>query len=175
MRASHAHVKGRSILGWVVVSPFILVALAIVLVIAGVLLCEVNKAYWDYRVKQMCEKDGGVIVYEKVELTREEYRKYDGKYGYINVPFEASSDTDKFLYVKTWETQTLRKYTPNITRSESIVYRKNDRRKFGKFVTYSRSGGDFPTIIAHPSGFGCRDMPGIELNIEKKIFSVKEN
>lgn len=37
-----------------------------------------NKAYWDARVKALCEMEGGITVYETVRLSEEEYLRYGG-------------------------------------------------------------------------------------------------
>jgi hypothetical protein len=51
--------------------PLILIGLAI----AGT---EFNKAYWDHKVRELCEKDGGVTVYEAIELSPEEFKRRGG-------------------------------------------------------------------------------------------------
>ena len=33
---------------------------------------EGRKGYWDHRVQQMCEEDGGTRIFERVDLSREE-------------------------------------------------------------------------------------------------------
>lgn len=162
--------QGLGIIKVIALTPLVLIGLVMLAFIFTLL----NKSYWDYRVKQMCEKDGGVTVYEKVELSEEEYKKYGGRAEPIRVPLEDSSSTN-FFYVKKWLVHTLHKTNPEVIKSEFVVYRKYDGKKFGKMITYTRSGGDFPTIIGHPSGFSCRDIPGFKLNLEQQIFSVKEN
>ena len=162
--------RGIGIIKLIALIPVILIGLVILAFIFTLL----NKAYWDYRVRQMCEKDGGVTVYEKVELTEEEYKKYDGFMGAIIVPPETYSDTNKYLYLSKVEKEIIRKSNPSVYHRQATVYRKSDGKKFGKVVNYHRGGGDFPTVISHPSGFDCKDM-GIKLNVEQQIFSVKEN
>ncbi|MBV1928027.1 MAG: hypothetical protein KUG81_00730 [Gammaproteobacteria bacterium] len=157
-------------------TPLILTPLILIgLVVLAFIFTLLNKAYWDYRVKQMCEADGGVTVYEKVELTQEEYKKYGGIKGTIPVPGENSSIASQYNFLAKRSHHVIRSFNPNITKYEGVIYRNDDKKELGKMVTYYRSGGDFPTIIGHPSGFSCRDIPGFKLNIEQQIFSVKEN
>ena len=163
---------GVSVIKLISLIPLILIGLVVLAFIFTLL----NKVYWDYRVKQMCEKDGGVTVYEKVELTQEEYKKHDGENGIISsVPSENTSAALHSLYLSKQSTSILRKAIPEVVRYEFLIYRKRDGKQLGKMVTYYRSGGDFPTIIGHPSGFSCRDIPDFKLNVEQQIFSVKEN
>jgi hypothetical protein len=141
----------------------------LVFIVASYFFFEARKAYWDAKVRALCEKDGGVTVYEKVFLTGEEYELNEGRKGVINVMPE---DTSKSWHQYAWKSKTnvLRKNDPYIRRTEYIVYRKTDKKELGKWVTYSRRGGDFPTVISHPSSFGCRNIPGFPTNMTAQIF-----
>jgi hypothetical protein len=154
------------ILKWFFLGPVLL----LIVIFSG---CELNKAYWDYQVTKMCKKDGGVTVYEKVELSQDEYKKYGGVNGVIPVRSEKYSRADKFDYLAKTEYILMRESNPKLSKSHSWIYRKKDKKVMGEFVSYGRSGGDFPTIIQHPSSFSCADVVGIELDIEKQIFNIK--
>jgi hypothetical protein len=52
---------------WLLFAPIVLIGL-------GVLGTELNKAYWDSKVKALCEKEGGVTVFEKMEISRKQKR-----------------------------------------------------------------------------------------------------
>ncbi|MBK8306680.1 MAG: hypothetical protein IPL00_06020 [Gammaproteobacteria bacterium] len=45
---------------WILLLPLILAGL-------GIAYCEANKAYWDHRVRELCKKDGGVTVFERID------------------------------------------------------------------------------------------------------------
>ena len=156
--------KAKTI-GWIIATPFILVA-------GGIAFCEANKAYWDHKVKQWCEKDGGVTVYEKVELTKEEYERNDGKDGVIRVPPEISSVAKNYDYVWKSVDTVINKSMPKVVKYEAIVYQKSNKKQLGKMVSYGRTGGDFPTIISVGSSFTCDDIEGISLDAAKQIFFV---
>ena len=38
---------------WILLTPVILIAL-------GIAYCEANKAYWDHRVRELCQKEGSI-------------------------------------------------------------------------------------------------------------------
>ena len=124
---------GLGLVGWIVAIPFILVVIAF-------LFCEANKAYWDSQVREMCEKDGGVTVYETVTLTREQYLKNDGYKGMITIAPESNSKPHHEFYKKQTNT-IIKKSNPKVIRSEYITYRKTDNKKLGTWVTYGRGGG----------------------------------
>ena len=165
----YKHQQGAGIIKVIVLTPFVIMGLAVLFFIYT----EINKAYWDHQVKELCEKDGGVTVYEVVHLTKEEYLKNDGRNGSIRVPPETASYASKYSYLYNYKKKFINKSNPSVYRWESVIYRKIDNKKFGKVVSYHRGGGDFPTIIGHPSGFDCNDM-NIKLNVIQQIFKIKE-
>ena len=63
--------------------------------------------------------------------------------------------------------------TPVVWKSEYFTYRKSDNSTLGKYITFTRRGGDFPTGISHPSSFICRGIEGFETDAAKKIFFIK--
>lgn len=158
---------GLGLLGWIAAIPAILIGLIAI----GFIGTEINKAYWDSKVRERCEEDGGVTVYEAVSLTKEQYLKNDGKNGVIRIMPKRTSKTYHEFYWENMDT-VINKSNPKVIRSEYITYRKSDEKKLGKWVTYSRRGGDFPTGF-HPSSFGCVDMFGFKTNTAKEIFSIE--
>ena len=153
---------------------FLTLLVLIGLVVLFYIYTELNKAYWDRKVRALCEKDGGVTVYETVELTIDEYIKNDGINGVIRVPSESAAYAKNYEYLRSYNEEVIHKKNPIVVRRESVIYRKSDKKRLGKSVYYSRSGGDFPTIISHPSGFSCKDVSGINFDIEGAIFFVAE-
>lgn len=148
--------NGSKILKWILLSP-------VVLVLLGIVFCEINKAYWDHQVKLMCEKDGGVTVYEKIELTkldRKNIKLHDVKY---------ARPDDK--YFSTFSSKTIRKGFPEMIKGEFLVYRTIDKKIIGRQIGYGRVGGDFPTGF-HPSSFSC-DQAGVSTQIEPLLFEIK--
>lgn len=144
----------------------------ICLVILAFAYTELNKAYWDYRVKELCEKDGGVTVYETVELTQEEYMRNKGKNGFISVPSEKSNNNQKFDFFQKRNRTMLKKSDPAVWKTKTLIYRKSNESILGKIVTFTRRGG-LPTGITHSSSFTCRDIDGFETDGIKKIFIFK--
>jgi hypothetical protein len=136
---------------------------------------EINTSRWDNNVKDMCDADGGVTVYETVELTQEDYNKYAGHAGVIRVPSVLSSNAEHYPFLLKSTDEIIRKSNPRIMRAEHIVYRKSDGRNLGSLVTYSRSGGDFSAIISIPSGYICFDDPSFRADVVEQIFSIKED
>jgi len=147
------------IIGWVIASPFILIA-------GGIAFCEANKAYWDHQVKLMCEKDGGVTVYERVELTKDEYEIIKNSSGKISIPFGwEKNDSPYYIYSKT---EVIFNDSPKVWKDEMLIIRRRDNNVIAKKISYSRRGGDMPTGILHPSHFSCGND---EINL-KKLQSV---
>ena len=151
--------KTGKILGGIALAPFVLIAL-------GVAYCEANKAYWDHQVKLMCEKDGGVTVFEKVYLTKEDRKN-------IRVR-NIKNETKDEIYYSEFNSETIRNGNPKLLKNEYFLYRTSDNKMLGKQIDYARIGGDIPTGILHPSSFSC-DKAGVSTEIQNAIFIIKEN
>jgi hypothetical protein len=143
----------------------------IVILVVGIGGCEARKAYYDWQVRQMCETDGGVTVYERVTLTRDEYRRLGGLNGTIPVPEERSAEPN-YPYVAQTRRTNIRDSDPWIWRSESVYRRRPDGRELARIVSYSRVGGDFPFTASHPSAFSCPEQAKL-VTEERGVFSVE--
>lgn len=76
------HQKGFSAIAWLLATPAFLIAG----LIAAVIFYEGRKAYWDAQVKEMCVKDGGIRVHERVTLSKADYERLGGQSGMIPIP-----------------------------------------------------------------------------------------
>lgn len=161
--ASGRRCKGLGLVGWIVSIPLVL----IVILILAVGFFEARKAYWDYKVKQMCEKDGGVTVFEKVILSKEDYQRLAGTVGDILLPDSSRSDKN-YPYVSKFTVTTIREGYPKVNRYETEVMRSRDQKILARKISYSRIAGDFPTGIFHHSTFSC---PQSNQTLAKQIFS----
>lgn len=146
----------------------------VIFVVLGVAACEVNKAYWDYRVRKWCAKDGGVKVYEYIELTQQEYIARGGKYGQLPMPIKRQRKSDDPYYLEFAELL-IRNSQPQVRRFETRVVRSRDLKIMAELVEFDRGGGDFPTGISAPSGFSCRNVPGIDTDIGHVFRIQKED
>lgn len=169
MSLLHKHQQGVGIIKTIILTPFVIIGLAILFFIYT----EINKAYWDHRVTELCEKDGGITILEQTELTQMEFESIGGnKYGQIPlVPMRLTKRN--YLFYSDESVHYMKKSYPSVYRWEARVYRKKDKVVVGYVINYLRGGGDFPTIISHPSGFDCKNV-NIKLDIEKQIFKIKE-
>lgn len=131
-----------------------------------------RQAYWDAQVKEMCEKDGGVSVYERIEISETEYIELGGIRGIIPVPDEQSSNKEAAYFSRT-NIREINTSNPRVTRRETEIVRRADNKKLGKVVTYSRVGGDLVTGIRHDTYFSCQDVLGVRLDVENQIFIVR--
>ena len=158
---------GVSLVGWIVAIPFILVGLVVI----AFLFFEANKAYWDHRVAKMCEKDGGVTVFEKVEILKTDYPNIKvTSNNLLILPSEKNvKQGDPFFYK--YNVLSIRQGFINITRHEQLVIRNKDRKILSRHISYGRSGGDFPTGF-HPSNFLCGSNEA-NRKLLKTVITVK--
>jgi hypothetical protein len=131
-----------------------------------------QQSYWDAQVREMCEKDGGVMIYERVRLTQDEYRHLGGIGGTVPVPSKSLA-APSAPYVAETKIAKIREWSPEVYRRETVIIRVVDGKVLSRQVTYGRIGGDFPSH-AHPSSYGCADV-GLRLDVERQTFEIVES
>ena len=138
----------------------------LVLIGIGVTSCEVNKAYWDRQVRELCELDGGVVVYERVEQSDEENGRNEERF--LQVPFEWESSKSPYFMVSR-EREVLNKY-PLVWRDEVDLVQRKDNSIVAQKTSYVRRGGDFPTGFTATSHFSCSEVESINLDLIGSAF-----
>ncbi|MDY0397714.1 hypothetical protein [Desulfuromonas thiophila] len=133
-----------------------------------------KKMYWDAQVRKLCAIDGGVKVYETVELPEEMFNQWGQPNFYQPTQGENALGKD---YIFRSEIKKYRKSDPSISRRLYQVFRKENNKILGETVIYVRSGGDLPGPW-HGSTYRCPEDGGI-IPLLVEIFehqqtSVKE-
>ena len=126
-----------------------------------------RQSYWDAQVHEMCEKEAGITIYERIKVSKKEYDSLGGMPGGLPLPPEwHKPDFPYFIEVRSTR---IRESNPEVVKTEMFVKRRSDRTILGKSVTFSRRGGDIPTGLFHTSSFTCAETgPGLT----KQIFEV---
>lgn len=119
--------------------------------------------YYDWKVRQLCAIDGGIKVYETVELPMEMFDKW----GNVHIPDKQRVKLGDEYYSES-ETMYLRLGEPTIVRMLGRTIRVSDKKVLGESVYYGRGGGYLPGPW-QPSGFTCPD-PVIKPHLESSIF-----
>lgn len=126
-----------------------------------------SQAYWDAKVKELCEKEGGVKVYEKVTLTQEEYKAMNGRNGIVLVPIERPSKKSNFPYYLVQEVTYVNK-NPDVKKLRLRYFRRNDNMVIGEYVDISRISDE------KKGSFSCHDVSGVKMPMaEKEIFVIR--
>jgi len=112
-----------------------------------------RQSYWDAQVDKMCETDGGMKIFDVMELTPHQYGLLLNSFGKLDIPLDAN-DLGDIPVIRREEATVIRDANPRVWRYTLTVIRKADRRVLGMQVTYSRVGGDFPSP-AHESSYSC--------------------
>jgi hypothetical protein len=157
---------GFSVITWFLMIPVFLIALLIL----TILFYEGRKAYWDVQVKEMCVRDGGVKIFEKLRISKADIDLLGRVDGKIDVPIKQLAKPESPAYMEL-EFTNLREGEPRITRTESAVIRRADRIVVARWVIYSRFGGDFPSP-AHPSISRCPELKKITSDLQP-LFIVE--
>lgn len=139
--------------------------------VAGIGGCEARKAYYDWQVERMCEKDGGITVYEHIKISPSAASQMRRVGGNLAIAGEAFAKADDVAFLR-GDRQVLREGHPAITRHEQAIVRRVDGKSLGRVVRYDRVGGDFPLTGSHPSQHSCPDFPEYYAHIAK-VFLVE--
>ena len=143
---------------------FGLLMAVIVISVSVVAFYEGRKAYWDYRVQEMCNEKGGVFVKEKVKIKKDQIKLMGTVGGYISIPLKSSNNM-KYPVYYVYEEVVIRESSPRVTKWEEKIYRRSDTKIVAVIVRFKRSGGDFPSH-SHSSSFSCPE--------NKKIYRDRE-
>ena len=156
---------------------FLLVALirALVVCLTGSLITACagympgEKAYWDKQVENLCNKDGGITVYERVTLSAEELKLIQGSTGGVLIPSKQAAGAETPYYLETEQTA-IRDGSPRVWRDEMRIVRRADGKVLARRIGYTRFGGDFPGL-SHDSSFACQDL-GFRGDLTRETFAI---
>jgi hypothetical protein len=135
--------------------------------------------YWDQEVKALCLKDGGVHIYEKVTLSKEDYEKNNGNNGYISIPDYRHAKEHHDYYNKSeqtfiYELNNELSYL-DVYRLEFKTYRKSDKKLMSAFISYSRRGGEFLRGLGfHPGSYSCSDIQSLKERYKRKFYQYED-
>lgn len=136
-------------------------------VAASVLLMGCEKARLDEEVRQLCAKDGGIKVYEMVELPKNEFNEFGQVSFYQAAP--GSVLLNDYELIK--NEHIYHPGNPRMWRTYFAIKRKNDEKILGESVGYTRFGDGFEGPF-HPSSFSCPDQFG-EVSLLQRVFPNK--
>ena len=129
-----------------------------------------RQSYWDAQVREMCEKDGGVQIFEQIAISSEQATALQKVGSHFSIPPRATAKPDAPAY---WDelVTIFQDANPRVWRSEQVIRRRGDEKVVARVVRYIRVGGDIPSP-AHSSSFSCPDEAGV-LAKRENIFSIK--
>lgn len=138
-------------------TPVPLVVISLAVSLAGCMgYVPGQQSYWDAQVREMCERDGGVEILEKVILTKQEAQLLPRVDGKIATRSNSSGSANDPVYSER-KISNLRESNPRVSREDVVVIRRSDRKMVARWVEYVRIGGDVPTGLEHHSSFRCPD------------------
>lgn len=147
-----------------------LVAAVSAMVFLGLLwFAEGEKWLLDQQVRELCAKDGGVRVYEKVRLPAKKFDEL--KRANFVLPDKSRTASSSDEYYSETDQHYYRKGNPEVSRRQYRVIRRSDQKILGELVFYGRGGGDLPGPW-YGSSFTCPDPTRV--HFESEIF-VKGN
>jgi hypothetical protein len=126
-----------------------------------------KKMYWDAKVRELCAIDGGVKVYERVELAAERFNRWGQPNFYDPTKGENALGSE---YIYKFSIMYLRESDPIISKRTYQVFRKDKYELLGESIVYGRGDGDIPGPW-HSSSFSCPEEGG-DVPLLVKIFKI---
>jgi len=139
---------------------------AVVGVISVVGFYEGRKAYWDFQVWRNCKKDGGIRVYEAIELPSDAFNEW-GQPNFYRPAEGEKALGEKYRIVS--EKYLVRKSSPQVARYHIQIFRRSDGKLLGESISYGRGGGDLP-FPSYGSSYHCPETYG-DIPLLMKIFN----
>ncbi len=134
------------------------------------LLVGCEKARLDQQVKELCAKDGGVKVYEKVKLPPEKFNQW-GQLNFFNPTQGENALGPEYLFKE--DRHYYRTGNPEMSRRQYEIIRRSDGKRLAVLVVYGRGGGDMPGPW-HDSSFTCPNFPeGEVITLLKEVFLIE--
>ena len=141
-----------------------------------------QKAYWNSKIDGMCEKEGGIEIYEKVVITQKDID--DGLIprtwpsgsiglGKPNLGFTVKklAHENAPVYAE-WVITYIKQGYLDVYKSVFFVYRMSDNKLVAKQTTFARRGGDFP-LGFHPSSYSCPDKKTLTKDTQE-LYVIKD-
>ena len=146
---------------------FISLACILLLQLSG---CE--RWYLDYKMEDLCAKDGGMKVYETVTLPASDFNSV----GQPLARYVRQAKSQEDIFGPDYKYVSQREYimggalaSGSLVRVHSALYRRVDNKLLGEEIWYQRSGGDGFNFGFEPSGKNCPvPTPGLGLTVFKK-------
>ncbi len=127
--------------------------------------------YWDANVRKMCAQDGGVKVYETVELPADQFDKWGMVKFYQPIKGEGALGQS---YILRMDSKFFRKQDPSFIRDHNLINRRTDGLLLGESILYGRGGGDLPGFW-HSSTFTCPSYEDAGINrLIKSVFIISK-
>jgi len=123
-----------------------------------------QQSYWDAQINEMCERDGGVTIYERVKISKKDSVFLWGQG--LPLPTENTRKDSPYFWEMT--EKKIHDSYPKVVRAEDLVKRRSDGKVLGKSIRYWRGGGDFPTGFSEATSFICPQ----DANLSEQIFLI---
>lgn len=152
----------------------VVIGVVSVAMVSCVSCAPIRKLYWDHKVDELCEKDGGVTIYEKVTLSKRDYpnARFTSTGDYM-IPFEKDARYDDPFFSR-YGTEYLHKGTIDVMRHTQSIVRTSDKKILSTIVDYGRRGGDsMLSVWMHPSHHSCKKGK-IDIKEFSSTITVKE-
>lgn len=132
--------------------------------------CELNKARLDGFVDEMCQNNPWVVIIDNYDITHQEY---------LNLPRRGSGilDLDKNsggpLYTTGKRTVLRESFSAKVLEHTVSIHHSESDQMLGFYKFYTRTGGDAPFTVSHPTSRSCDVSSNISGDGLETVFNIK--
>ena len=132
--------------------------------------CGLDVMYADWKVDQLCKKDGGVKVFV-TDSPPTEFRKPDGNIDLNRLERAKPGQTYYLTRIGT----TVKQGDPEIVRSEVRLVRNLDNVLLGTSVAYLRPTQNMGIPFSHREGYICPERGNLSPLVESVFYASSAN
>lgn len=160
------------IIKWIFLGPLILICLLVALLAMKMVFDHYYAEYWKGKTEDLCKKDAGVIVYEKITLPNNSHHivQYNDRSDdfYIKIPYKKDVESGHVFY-RTYSDELVKEGNLSIRRAVYKFIRIKDEKVISTKVSYS--GAIHFILASGPHTFGCNKVPGYTGDLTGETFA----
>lgn len=157
---------------WIFLAPIVLIGVIFVLLIGKMTFDHYYAEYWKNKTEELCKKDAGVTVYEKITLLPESKHivKYNNESDdfYLKIPYKKDIEPGHEFY-RTYNSSRIKDGNLKVSRAVYEIIRIKDSKIISKKIDYS--GAIHFILASGPYTFGCNSLPGFKGDLTGDTFT----
>jgi len=131
-----------------------------------------SSSYWENQVEELCQAHGGVRVFEKVTLTREEFKNLLDKNNKLAIPEKSKATAEDPYFIRKKDFMLVQNNDVAVKRIHISIWRQEDNKRLSELIFWNGIKSKFASKSAEP--FNCSNTPNINLDLIGSTFELEK-